>query len=558
MPFQNAPYLEHFRVRVPGTATSLTLAGLLPHQTNHMRLGASVRLVLLQSYLVLTTALWPAPRYALNGTATVFLTPSKDFFTAKGAAGALLQAAFARYAALTFPHQVTTEGLLTALHINVEDTDESHPQLQTDESYTLNVSTRSAATLHAKTVYGALRGLETFSQLVVFDFETETYTIPNCPWAVSDSPRFPHRGLMIDTARHFLPLASIRAIVDSLPYAKMNVLHWHLVDSQAFPFHSETNPKLWHGAYDGASRYTHADVASIVEYARVRGVRVMPEFDTPGHAQSWCVGYPELCPSKLCTTPLDVSKNATFDLLERLFGECTGKQPSARGKPSGLFPDAFFHLGGDEVSTSCWTLTPHVNAWLKEHGMSADDGYAYFVKRTAQIAQSQGRRPVQWSEVFDHFKKRLPKEIIVHVWKSVTNVTEVVADGYDVLRNVGYNTQSWYLDNLNVDWQHVYSNDPCAGVPDSLCHKVLGGHGEMWGETVDASDLQQTIWPRLAAISEKLWSPRAKTADATSALSRLEEFRCGVLNARGIAAAPVRNKDARSAPSGPGACRTQR
>ena len=146
----------------------------------------------------------------------------------------------------------------------------------------------------------------------------------------------------------------------------------------------------------------------------------------------------------------------------------------------------------------------------------------------------------------------------MHVWKSVTNVSEVLADGYNVIRNVGYDSTSWYLDNLDVDWAHVYSNEPCADVPEALCGGILGGHGEMWGETVDASDLQQTVWPRLAAIAEKLWSPRAATTSSAAALPRIEEFRCKVLNGRGIAAAPVTNDEARSAPGGPGACLKQR
>ena len=514
--------------------------------------------------LLLSTAahasVWPQPRSATSGQSVLHLTPGHDFFVAAnaGAKGSLLQAAFARYSALTFPHTTTTKGPLTALHVSVDDPDESHPQLDTDESYTLEVTAQASASLSAKTVYGALRGLETFSQLVDFDFEKEAYVIGGAPWSIKDAPRFPHRGLMIDTARHFEPLAAIKSIIDSLPYAKINVLHWHLVDSQSFPFHSESNPKLWDGAYDTHSRYTHSDVAEVVEHARLRGVRVFPEFDMPGHAQSWCVGYPELCPSPTCLTPLDVSRNSTFALVDRLLAETTGRKPSSRGAPSGLFPDGFLHLGGDEVSTDCWEQTPRIAAWLKAKGMSADDGYAHFVQRTAAIAMAQGRRPVQWSEVFDHFKTKLPKQVIVHVWKSVTNVTEVLADGYNVLRNVGYDATSWYLDNLNVNWTAVYANEPCAGVPDELCGMILGGHGEMWGETVDASDIEQTVWPRLAAIAEKLWSPRADTSDARAALPRLEDFRCRVLNGRGIAAAPVNNSGARQAPPGPGACRKQR
>lgn len=146
----------------------------------------------------------------------------------------------------------------------------------------------------------------------------------------------------------------------------------------------------------------------------------------PGHAGSWCVGYPEVCPSTTCNQPLNVANDATFDLITCLLMECTGGKASAPGKPSpGLFKDNFIHLGGDEVNTACWSSTPSVAAWLKQHNMTADQGYAYFVKRVAAIAFDQGHRPVQWSEVYDHFGNTLPKEVIVHIWKSVTNVTEV-------------------------------------------------------------------------------------------------------------------------------------
>jgi hexosaminidase len=162
----------------------------------------------------------------------------------------------------------------------------------------------------------------------------------------------------------------------------------------------------------------------------------------------------------------------------------------------------------------------------------------------------------QWSEVFDHFKGKLNKQTIVHVWKDVTNVTEVVALGYDVLRNVGYDNISWYLDNLDVTWQGVYSNEPCSGIPDALCPRVLGGHGEMWGESVDASDVQATVWPKLAAIAEKLWSPAAFTnapGFLKAAHPRLQRYRCMLLQ-RGVGAAPVDNANAREGPPSPGSC----
>ena len=118
--------------------------------------------------------------------------------------------------------------------------------------------------------------------------------------------------------------------------------------------------------------------------------------------------------------------------------------------------------------------------------------------------------------------------------------------------NVGYDKLSWYLDNLGVNWENVYMNEPCTGVPDSLCPMILGGHGEMWGESVDTSDIEQTVWPRLGAIAERLWSARSLN-DPTDARDRIRSFRC-LLNRRGVAAAPAGNKNARSAPPGPGSC----
>ena len=142
---------------------------------------------------------------------------------------------------------------------------------------------------------------------------------------------------------------------------------------------------LWNGAYSSQEKFTQLDVRGVVEYARLRGVRVIVEFDMPGHAGSWCTGHPEICPSASCLQPLNVAKNATFELIEDMLHQCTGGVASAPGKPSpGVFKDNFVHLGGDEVDTSCWTKTPAIAAWLTAQNMTADDGYAYFVKRAAE------------------------------------------------------------------------------------------------------------------------------------------------------------------------------
>ena len=149
---------------------------------------------------------------------------------------------------------------------------------------------------------------------------------------------------------------------------------------------------------------------------------------------------------------------------------------AAGDAPSGLFPEGMLHLGGDEVNTKCWTSTPKVKAWLDAKGLSADDGYAYFVQRAASIALAQGRRPVQWVEVFDHFGKRLDNRTIVHVWKAKSTLTAVVAAGYNALINNSPGDDSWYLDHLNIAWKALYGNEPCEDITDDAqCKLVLGG-----------------------------------------------------------------------------------
>lgn len=566
-------------------------------------------LYLLVAYLIVSVsaAIWPLPTRISEGeNHDLVIIPHDDgstpFFRVATSTTndhqqiETLQDAFARYTELTFPHPASNAGeassrqddyyysetlgrrwrrflgqslitssgrggTLSGMVIKVKNVSEKAPQLDTDESYSITIDTQQYGNnglITAPTIYGALRALETFSQLVSFDFDTATYRLNvGVPLVIHDAPRFPHRGLMIDSARHFLPIATIKHALDSMSYAKLNVLHWHISDTQSFPMQFKSRPLLWKGAFSSRERYLQAEVRDVVEYARRRGIRVMPEFDVPGHAASWCKGYPEVCPSDpKCTQPLNVAHNGTFQLIDDIVSECVdGGGDDSDDKP--LFLDKFFHLGGDEVNTQCWKQDEEISTWMKNQNYTnPDQAYAYFVKRAASIAVAHARRPVQWSEVFDHFKHNLEKSTIVHVWKSVTNVTEVAEMGYDLLVNVGYANGSWYLDNLNVAWQEVYERSPCKGIPDDrpdLCRKVLGGHGEMWGETVDTSDFDSTVWPRLAAIAERLWSAEDQTSNSTAALARIQDFRC-LLNERGIAAAPVSNARARGAPPGPGSC----
>jgi hexosaminidase len=219
------------------------------------------------------------------------------------------------------------------------------------------------------------------------------------------------------------------------------VLHWHVVDTQSFPFESSTYPKLWQGAYTKPERYSQNDIRELVEYGRKRGVKVMIEFDMPGHAASWCTGYPEICPSMSCKQPLNPASNLTFPLITSLLGECTG----ANTKPSdALFPYDLLHLGGDEVSYTCWESSAQIQECQKEQGFStSEDTYKYFVDKAATITREQNRLPIQWVEVFEHFGDKLDKNTVVHVWKEKTTLDGVLKAGYRALLS---NQDDWYLE----------------------------------------------------------------------------------------------------------------
>ena len=321
--------------------------------------------------------------------------------------------------------------------VTVASNSEDYPQLDTDESYTLQID--SAITLTAKTVYGALRGLETLSQLVVFDYDLQEYFVPATPISIDDAPRYQHRGMLLDTSRHFQPISFLEQTIDALSYAKYNVLHWHVVDTQSFPFESLTYPLLWNGSYTKQERYTQNDIKSLVEYGRLRGVKVMIEFDMPGHAASWCAGYPSICPSRSCLQPLNPASDLTFEIITSLVTECTGDSSKA-----GLFPYGLLHLGGDEVSYTCWEASPQIRLWEKQQGLSgSEETYEYFVDRAATITRGLNRLPIQWVEVFEHFGSKLDNNTVVHVWKEKTTLDGVLQAGYRALLS---NQDSWYLE----------------------------------------------------------------------------------------------------------------
>jgi hexosaminidase len=236
---------------------------------------------------------------------------------------------------------------------------------------------------------------------------------------------------------------------------------------------SKNFPNIWNGAYSEVEKYEQEDINEIVEYARLRGIRVMIEFDVPGHAGAWCKGYPNICPSTTCLEPLNPATEDTFNLITGMFSEVTGK---VRG--GGLFPDDFLHLGGDEVDPKCWETTPSVASWMKSKGYSSDDAYRYFVNRADQITLAQNRIPVHWEEVFNHFGTKLDNRTVIHIWLDKATLGKVVAAGY---RAILSDNDFWYLDHLETTWQQMYNNEPFSQLPDPKQQAlVLGGEVCMW------------------------------------------------------------------------------
>lgn len=500
--------------------------------------------------------IWPMPKSVSYGSGILYLgdvlvlkTEGSNYTDDTG----ILKEGFSRTVdTITGGHIVAanfsrfdSSQVIKGIHIVVHSPD-YELQYGVDESYKLLIPKEGNPLyvyIEAPTVYGALHGLQTFSQVCQFKVKSRAIEVNQAPWTILDQPRFAYRGLLIDTARHYLSIPVIKKVIESMTYAKLNVLHWHIVDTQSFPLEIPSYPKLWNGAYSNSERYTMLEASEIINYAQRRGIHVLAEIDVPGHAESWGVGYPLLWPSENCRQPLDVSNDFTFKVIDGILSDF-----------SNVFKYKFVHLGGDEVDTNCWTSTPHINKWLKEKGFNGSMAYEYFVLRAQKIAESHGYEIINWEETFNSFGSKLSRKTVVHNWLGGGVAERVVAAG---LRCIVSNQDKWYLDHLDAKWDGFYVNEPLANIskPEQQA-LVLGGEVCMWGEHIDASDIEQTIWPRAAAAAERLWTPYDKLAkNPRDVTARLARFRC-LLNQRGVAAAPLAGLG-RQVPEEPGSCFSQ-
>ncbi|XP_068104596.1 beta-hexosaminidase subunit beta isoform X2 [Hyperolius riggenbachi] len=494
-------------------------------------------------------SLWPLPQ-AVHTCSAILYVPPAEFTIVHGKGSTagpwclVLQDAFRRYYDYMFgrtrgkavPVSGESSDRLVQLQVIVTSEDnecEEYPSVQSDESYKLVVDDNGAI-IQANKVWGALRGLETFSQLIYED-SIGAHLINKT--VITDFPRFPHRGVLLDTSRHYLPVKAILKTLDAMSFNKLNVFHWHIVDDPSFPYQSEVFPELSDkGAYQPYTHiYTFTDVRLVIEYARLRGIRVIPEFDTPGHATSWGKGEKDLLtpcykadgsPSGTFG-PVNPITNGTYKFMSDLFKEI-----------SFVFPDKYVHLGGDEVDFSCWKSNPEIAKFMADHGFGTDYRKleSFYLQQILGIVSSFGKGYMVWQEVFDNHDQINP-DTIVEVWKGNYNeeMYNVTAAGFSAIL-----AAPWYLDIISYgeDWQRYYRAEPLhfngTAKQESL---VIGGEACLWGEFVDVTNLSPRLWPRASAVAERLWSSKEVTS-IEDAYNRLVQHRCRMVG-RGIAAEPL-------------------
>jgi hexosaminidase len=397
------------------------------------------------------------------------------------------------------------------LTIHCKGAGERVQSIAADESYTLEV-TGEGASLVAPAPIGIIRGLETLLQLV--DIDAQSFSIPCVK--IEDRPRFRWRGLLIDVSRHWEPVEVVKRNLDQMAAVKLNVLHWHLSDDQGFRVESKIHPKLQQSGSDG-NYYTQAEVRDIVDYAGDRGIRVVPEFDMPGHTTALLAAYPELAGAPgpyqierawgVFDPCMDPTKAIVYSFLDSFVGEMAA-----------LFPDEYFHIGGDEVNGKQWNASARIRAFKTREGLKDNrDLQAYFNRRLQKILSKHGKKMIGWDEILH---PGLPRNVVVQSWRSQAALAESARAGFLGILSYGY-----YLDHMELASFH-YSIDPlgkeAATLKEDEKSRVLGGEACMWAEFVDPENIDSRIWPRTAAIAERLWSP-ADVTDVNDMYLRLRQ-----------------------------------
>ncbi len=450
---------------------------------------------------------WSEGRLAIDASFDVGITGRSDP-TLRAAASRALRELSLR-TGIPIVNSVSSDPDAT-LVLQCDGQGEQVQSLHADESYELQVTSKQVR-IKADAPVGIVRGLATLMQLVEFDIEG--FAVPGV--IIRDRPRFPWRGLMIDVSRRWIPAEIIKRNLDAMAAVKLNVFHWHLTDDQGFRVESRAFPRLHEMGSDG-NYYTQQEVREIVAYARDRGIRIVPEFDMPAHTGSWFPGYPQLASApgpflmdrelEIRDAAIDPTREEVYEFLDRFIGEMAA-----------LFPDEYLHIGGDEVNGKQWAANPKIQEFMRVHGMKDHhDLQVYFNQRLLGILQKHGKKMIGWDEVLH---PQLPKDIIVQSWRGQSSLADAATHGYMGILSSGY-----YLD-LMEHASASYVVDPLSAETANLSKeqqsKILGGEACLWTENIDMQNVDSAIWPRAAAMAERLWSP-ADVADVDSMYHRLE------------------------------------
>lgn len=469
--------------------------------------------------LPVPTTVTPGPgRLVLDTTFRVAITKFTDDRLRRGVERAILR--FEERTALEVARSVAPPTASATLRVVVDGAGDRVQSIDENESYGLEV-TESGATLSAPTVVGALRGLETLLQLITSDATTRYLPAVT----IRDTPRFRWRGLLVDVGRHFMPVEQVKKTIDGMAMVKLNVLHWHLSEDQGFRVESKRFPKLHQLGSDG-EYYTQAELRDVVAYARDRGIRVVPEFDMPGHSTAWLVGYPQYAtrrpPNGIrrawggADAIFDPTKEATYTFIDQFIGEMVR-----------IFPDAYWHIGGDEVEDKHWNGNPRIVRWRRARGMRTNEELqAYFNQRLMRILRKHDRQMVGWDEILH---PKVPPQTVIQSWRGTNYLRDAAKGGFNTILSAPY-----YLDHIKPATD-FYLADPIPTTTDLTVEEqrhVLGGEACMWSEFVSYETTDSRLWPRLGAVAERLWSPQSVT-DVPDMYRRLDVL-AGRLEAHGF------------------------
>jgi hexosaminidase len=456
--------------------------------------------------------LMPQPSSLTVGTGSLALTSTFAIETPgvhdARLLGSINRASYQVEMATGLPHVGTGVTPTTKLIVNVQRPGDLVQSIDEDESYTLKV-TNSAVEIDAPTDVGAIRGLATLVQLV--QPSANGYILPAV--TIQDTPRFRWRGLMIDCGRHFEPIAVLERNIDAMAAVKLNVFHWHLTEDQGFRMESKLYPNLTARGSD-ALFYTQQQAKDLVAYARDRGIRVVPEFEMPGHSAAWLVAYPELASGTVpegirrefgvSNFAIDPTREETYIFVSKFLNEMAT-----------IFPDAYVHIGGDETPAPDWKTNPKILTFMKAHNLQDNAALqAYFNTRVLKTIADMHKHMVGWDEIL---APGLPKDVAIQSWRGVESLSKGAKLGYQGILSAPY-----YLDGMKPAEAH-YLADPLPPIGELTPEEsklILGGETPMWAEHLYPRTIDSRIWPRTAAIAERFWSP-ANVRDVDDMYRRL-------------------------------------